>query len=224
MTAAHSAGTPAYASRQARDAFLTLGEDALCARCEVDRYRASGPGGQHRNKTESAVRLRLIQWGLVAIAADSRSQHDNKRYAAQRMRAQIACAVRVPIELGSGCSADSSAPLDILVGHSEVARREGVRSPQAERHAVPGVATERAIAMATGGTAPLGAKTRLSSAYWLAMADVLDVFWHLRGEVAATGASLGISTGVTAKLLLHDDIVARAVAEIRKAFGLRALR
>ena len=41
-----------------RDAAIAASDDELLRQCEVDRYRASGPGGQHRNKTESAVRTR----------------------------------------------------------------------------------------------------------------------------------------------------------------------
>src|SRR6186997_1344544 len=63
---------------------LTL--DQLLAQCEVDTYRASGPGGQKRNKTSSAVRLRHVPTGLIVIAEESRSQHENKAKALQRIR------------------------------------------------------------------------------------------------------------------------------------------
>lgn len=46
--------------------FLKLSERDLLAQCKVDTFRASGPGGQHRNKTESAVRLRHLPTGLVS--------------------------------------------------------------------------------------------------------------------------------------------------------------
>src|SRR6186997_2912367 len=62
---------------------LTL--DQLLAQCEVDTYRASGPGGQKRNKTSSAVRLRHGPTGLIVIAEESRSQHDNKAKALTRL-------------------------------------------------------------------------------------------------------------------------------------------
>jgi hypothetical protein len=78
---------------------LLASDDALIAQCEVDRYRASGPGGQHRNKTESAVRLRHKPTGVTAIGEDSRSQAENKIHAVRRMRAAIALQVREPVAI-----------------------------------------------------------------------------------------------------------------------------
>jgi hypothetical protein len=69
-----------------RATWTKLTDDQLLAQCEVDTYRASGPGGQKRNKTSSAVRLRHPPSGLIVIAEESRSQHENKAKALQRMR------------------------------------------------------------------------------------------------------------------------------------------
>ena len=79
--------------------YLLASDDALIAQCEVDRYRASGPGGQHRNKTESAVRLRHKLTGVSAIGEDSRSQAENKVHAVRRLRSAIALEVREPVRL-----------------------------------------------------------------------------------------------------------------------------
>ena len=79
--------------------YLLASDDALIGQCEVDRYRASGPGGQHRNKTESAVRLRHKLTGVSAIGEDSRSQAENKLHAVRRLRAALALEVREPVQL-----------------------------------------------------------------------------------------------------------------------------
>lgn len=77
-----------------RDGWLALDDDALLAECHVDTYRASGPGGQKRNKTSSAVRLRHPASGLIVISEESRSQHANKRSALRRLRLAIATDLR----------------------------------------------------------------------------------------------------------------------------------
>ena len=69
-----------------RATWTNLNDEQLLAQCEVDTYRASGPGGQKRNKTSSAVRLRHPPSGLIVIAEESRSQHENRARALRRLR------------------------------------------------------------------------------------------------------------------------------------------
>ena len=66
-----------------------LDEDLL-RECEVETFRSSGPGGQHVNKTESAVRLRHLPSGIVVSSQQERSQHRNKARCLQRLRQKVA--------------------------------------------------------------------------------------------------------------------------------------
>ncbi len=168
--------------------YLLASDDALTGQCEVDRYRASGPGGQHRNKTESAVRLRHKLTGVSAIGEDSRSQSENKLHAVRRLRSAIALQVREPVVL------DGFVP-----------------SP-------------RLAAFVAAGTAPLGAKTKLTGEYWAAIAELLDLLVAGDLEIATTAQRLGITTGALSKLLLHDEHVGRAVNDLRRARQMRPLR
>ena len=164
--------------------YLLASDDALIHQCEVDRYRASGPGGQHRNKTESAVRLRHKLTGVTAIGEDSRSQAENKVHAVRRLRAALALEVREP---------------SLAI------------SP-------------RLAAFVAAGTAPLGAKTRLTGEYWASIGELLDLLVANALEIGTTAQQLGITTGAMSKLLLHDEQVGRVVNDLRRAKGMRPLR
>jgi protein subunit release factor B len=56
---------------------------------KIEFYRASGPGGQHRNVTDSAVRIRHLPTGIVAQASESRSQAQNREVAMERLRIML---------------------------------------------------------------------------------------------------------------------------------------
>lgn len=63
----------------------SLDRTVLETEVRIDTYRASGPGGQHVNKTNSAIRLTHIPSGVVVIAQDSPSQVRNKEVAFERL-------------------------------------------------------------------------------------------------------------------------------------------
>jgi len=68
----------------------TLDRDLLAREVEVQVFRASGAGGQHVNKTESALRLIHPPSGVVVIAQDSSSQHRNREIAFDRLIERLA--------------------------------------------------------------------------------------------------------------------------------------
>jgi protein subunit release factor B len=69
---------------------LPESDDDLLRECEVQTFRSSGPGGQHVNKTESAVRLRHLPSGVVVSCQQERSQYQNKAACLRKLRERIA--------------------------------------------------------------------------------------------------------------------------------------
>jgi len=68
--------------------------EQLLADCDIRRMRRSGPGGQHRNKVETAVSVEHRPTGLAAEASERRSQSENHNIALFRLRLRLAVEVR----------------------------------------------------------------------------------------------------------------------------------
>jgi len=55
----------------------------------IETYRSSGPGGQRKNKVETAVRLKHLPSGIIIVATESRSQAENRKLAFERLRERL---------------------------------------------------------------------------------------------------------------------------------------
>ena len=73
---------------------VTLSVETLLQQCDVRRSRHSGPGGQHRNKVETAIELTHRPTGIISFAAERRSQEQNRQVAISRLRLLLAVRVR----------------------------------------------------------------------------------------------------------------------------------
>lgn len=74
-----------------------LEEKELLDGCEITFGRGSGPGGQHRNKVESGVRIVHVETGVESRATERREQRVNRSKAIFRLRMKLATKVRTPI-------------------------------------------------------------------------------------------------------------------------------
>ncbi|MFN0197468.1 MAG: peptide chain release factor family protein [Planctomycetaceae bacterium] len=92
----HSSAAESHPVRQS--------DEQLQRDCTVERIRRSGPGGQHRNKVETGIRLLHKPTGLTAQATERRSQAENLQAATERLRWELVLSVRRPIELTTGPS------------------------------------------------------------------------------------------------------------------------
>jgi RF-1 domain/Bacterial regulatory protein, Fis family len=107
-----------------REQWTQLTDSQLLAQCEVDTYRASGPGGQKRNKTSSAVRIRHLPSGLIVIAEESRSQHENRARALKRLRQAFYLKVRETINESKVPERAELAAVRSAAGKLEVGRKD----------------------------------------------------------------------------------------------------
>ena len=186
---------------------LSLDDDALLAQCDVHYYKSSGPGGQHRNKVSSAVRLHHRASGVSAHGDDSRSQHDNKRLALRRLRMNLACQLRREI--------DRQAILD---------RGESTLPPHITACLFTPRGRGKNPSRSDGDTVPrrleIGAR---DFRFWRVAAFLLDVLQACEGRVSDAAALLGLTTGNFSDLLTSDRHLLAAAQGIRKTHGLKPL-
>jgi hypothetical protein len=170
--------------------FLRLNDADLLHQCDVHVYKSSGPGGQHRNKVSSAVRLLHRPTGTTAHGDESRSQHQNKAAAIRRLRMNIACRLRSPPDLAPG-------------GAVPAVVRECLFVPRGGQSVSP----QR---LQVG---------RKDHRFWAVAAFLLDVLDACEGRLSEAAAHLGITTSNLATVIQEDRHLLAAAQSIRKRHG-----
>ena len=171
-----------------------MDDENLIALCDMHIYKASGPGGQHRNKVSSAVRLRHRETGISATANDSRSQHENKVLAVNRLRMNMALRLRENVDI-----VKLVLPT-YLVGC--------IFKPKKPREGAAGMRLE------------IGRKDRR---FWPTAAWLLDLLVACGGKIGDAARLLNISTGNLTSIFQSDRHLWAAVQEIRRDAGLNHL-
>ena len=179
-----------------RDQWLFCEETALLRDCRVDTYKSSGPGGQRKNKVETAVRLVHEPSGVSAQGQQTRSQGRNKTLALRNLRMHIACACRLPQNL------DQLAIPDEIAEYFQLSTRPG-----APEH------VKMRLALKSG-----------NRCFWPVAALVLDVFDAAKGQLSNASHALGASTANLAAFLRSHRNLLEAAQAIRKTHGHTPLR
>ncbi|XP_010478754.1 PREDICTED: uncharacterized protein LOC104757692 [Camelina sativa] len=136
--------------------YLKYTDEELMKQCRLETFRVSGPGGQHRNKRDSAVRLKHLPTGIVAQAVEDRSQHKNRASALNRLRTLLAIKVRNKLDL------DAYAPppelLQILPPKSTIRTSSGSQIGPNNPKFVPGMQALLDVVSASDGSIADSAK------------------------------------------------------------------
>ncbi len=178
----------------------TLDEDALLAECRFTFTRRGGPGGQHRNKVESAVVVTHVPTQIIAEANERRDQSQNRRIAVNRLRRQLAWLVRSRwIETNTNSNTGAAANGETGVAAiSALWRKRCIEQP-----------------------------ANVSVEHWdfaTLLSEALDHLVACRWEISTAAQNLGVSTARLGKLLKADRQTLEWINRQRKDAGFPTLR
>jgi hypothetical protein len=195
-----------------------LDDEALLSQCSANKTRASGPGGQHRNKVETGVELSHTPTGVEAHATERRSVTENKRVALKRLRLALAVKVRTPVPMGEIGSDLWRSRVRGAVRHpgpkaDPVLRALGVklRDP-AQAAAAAGAAVGRIVVSPDHRDYPA------------MLAEALDVIAACGWDVKAAGARLGVSMSQLLKLVRDHSPALTMMNARRVEAGMKGLK
>ncbi|GAU49829.1 hypothetical protein TSUD_293840 [Trifolium subterraneum] len=184
--------------------YLDLTDDDLMRQCEMGTFKTSGPGGQHRNKRESAVRLKHLPTGIIAQASEDRSQHMNRASAIKRLRGTLPQLLVVNLVLKSCWNTEQ----EIDYGYRKPVDLDAYSAPRELLQILPPKSTIRGsdIGSQIGPNNPKFA---------MGMQALLDLIFAVEGSVADAAKYLGLSTGAVSRLILSDDSLRKEVNDLR---------
>jgi len=181
---------------QPNEDFLALSDKELLRQCDIHIYKSSGPGGQHRNKVSSAVRLLHQPTGISSHGDDSRSQHENKQLAIQRLRMNIACGLRHSI---------NTKKLDI---------------PEVVKDCI---FVPKNVDKLSSSKKKLQIG-RKDFRFWQVVSFLLDLLEASKGKISDAAAIVDITTSNLYSVFQSERHLLSAAQQIRKKFGLTPLK
>jgi len=161
--------------------FYELSDEALSGQCRWEAFRARGPGGQHGDKTNTAVRVTHLPTGISAVGGEARSQRENRIHALKRLRLKLALEVRRPIDRMT------FAPPAWFIQSRYLPRgAPPLRSPTLKI-------------------------TPRHHDFFRAVGLIMDVLAQMHGDIAKSAAMLGVSTSSLTRFIQQEgQIVAAA--------------
>jgi len=183
-----------------------LDEATLLSQCRVEFTRRGGPGGQHRNKVESAVVMIHQPTQILAEANERRDQSQNRRVALGRLRRQLSLLVRYGPAQKSQNQAENTP--EFTVGSSGPSETGDAPSPLWHARCID-------------------RRADVSAEHWdypTLVAEALDQVVASQWELSTAARRLGVSTARLAKLIRADRSTLEWINRQRKLLGFPLIR